>query len=86
MRFFEQATKLDPDYINAWKHMSSLVGKVDLPDEKRLDITANLIRLDPSGSHVNHGAITFGYDQIWKTIDALPQVPEVDLPGDLLRC
>ena len=47
-----QAVKLDPDYINAWKHLLDLADKVSLPPADADAAMLSLIRLDP---HARHG-------------------------------
>jgi tetratricopeptide (TPR) repeat protein len=51
-RHFQDAVKLDPDYLNAWKELQALSGDVSLPRDQRSAIAVNILRLDPLGRHV----------------------------------
>ena len=48
---FSKAVKIDPDYLNAWKKIADLNGKIRLPSAERDAIQFNLLRLDPRGRH-----------------------------------
>jgi tetratricopeptide (TPR) repeat protein len=50
--FYRQAVALDPDYINAWKHIEELREHVALPIADRNAAALNLLRLDPQSRHV----------------------------------
>jgi tetratricopeptide (TPR) repeat protein len=54
----QQAVKLDPDYLNAWKHIQDLARSVYLSPEVRDAAALNLMRLDPLGRHVNSDVST----------------------------
>ncbi len=50
---YEKAVALDPDYLNAWKNLADLQGRVFVPQEK-LDAAATaILRLDPLGRHAS---------------------------------
>lgn len=48
---FRTAVKLDPDYLNAWKHLVECGRQVDLPQTDRDAAALAMIRLDPQGRH-----------------------------------
>lgn len=49
---YREATRLDPDYLNAWKKISEL-GDDALLSEADFDLSVqNILRLDPRGKHV----------------------------------
>jgi len=48
---FQQAVKLDPDYLNAWKKLADTSERMRLPAAERDAIQFNLLRLDPLGRH-----------------------------------
>ncbi len=47
----QRAVKLDPDYLNAWKHLSEIQAELHLPAADRDAVVLNLIRLDPLARH-----------------------------------
>jgi tetratricopeptide (TPR) repeat protein len=49
----QQAVKLDPDYLNAWKHIRDLSQRIYLAPDVRDAAALNLMRLDPLGRHVS---------------------------------
>ncbi len=49
---FQKAAALDPDYINAWRHIVEIGEEYQLSPEVRDDAVLNLLRLDPAGRHV----------------------------------
>jgi len=54
----QQAVKLDPDYLNAWKHIQQLAGQMYLSPAVRDAAALNLMRLDPLARHVNSDVST----------------------------
>lgn len=47
-----RATRLDPEYIDAWEELVPLFSAVDAPAEARREVVRNLASLDPSRTHV----------------------------------
>jgi len=47
----QAAVKLDPDYLNAWKHILQLANSVYIGPEILNAAALNLMRLDPLGRH-----------------------------------
>lgn len=48
---YARAAELDPLYLNAWKKLGGLAGRMAMPVERRDEITLRLIELDPLGRH-----------------------------------
>ncbi|MBB5034248.1 tetratricopeptide repeat protein [Prosthecobacter vanneervenii] len=48
---YRQAVKTDPDYLNAWKELSSLSETSGIADEERENAALQIFRLDPAGRH-----------------------------------
>lgn len=53
IKHYQEAVKLDPDYLNAWVKLQGLMQHVRLPATQRDDITLNILRLDPASRHSN---------------------------------
>jgi len=51
----KKAVDLDPDYLNAWKHLQDMSRYVHLAPELRDAAALTLLRLDPLGRHVQPG-------------------------------
>lgn len=48
---FRDAVKLDPDYLNAWKHIESVGSQYYLSATDRDSVSLTMLRLDPLGRH-----------------------------------
>src|SRR5439155_1615231 len=48
---FREAVRLDPEYLNAWKHIESVGKEFPLSAADKDAVTLNIIRLDPLGRH-----------------------------------
>lgn len=48
---FQKAVKLDPDYLNAWVHLSSTAEAAGLSPSERDDIQLKILHLNPKGDH-----------------------------------
>ena len=51
---FLTATRLDPDYLNAWVKLQEAGEQILMPAKERDAITFNLLRLDPLQRHTRH--------------------------------
>jgi tetratricopeptide (TPR) repeat protein len=49
--YYRKAVALDPDYLNAWKHIHDLRDHIALPISDRDASALNLLRLDPQAKH-----------------------------------
>lgn len=81
---FRQALKLDPDYLNAWKHLGELSREMRLPVAERDDIALNILRLDPLGRHGSPD-LTSAADlrKLWLALDTAAK-SRTKLPAALL--
>jgi tetratricopeptide (TPR) repeat protein len=78
---FEKAVQLDPDYINAWRHIAEIGEDYQLSPELRDNAVFNLLRLDPAGRHVTPKTDEVRQlDKLWSVEaianEAIPPVPE----------
>lgn len=77
---FRLAVKLDPDYLNAWKHMRSMASHVHLPGAVQDAATWAILRLDPLNRHGSFYGLDAVSDlrALWKAVDAVSkhQQPE----------
>ena len=48
---YRRAVKADPDYLNAWKELSSLPEAANIPREESENAALQMFRLDPAGRH-----------------------------------
>lgn len=48
---YRKAVKTDPDYLNAWKELSSLPEAANIPREESENAALQMFRLDPAGRH-----------------------------------
>lgn len=49
---FRLAVEGDPDYLNAWKNLAELAGRVQMTREEKENAILQVFRLDPTGRHV----------------------------------
>ena len=68
---FREAVKLDPDYLNAWKHVEETGGEAHLSAAERDDVTFNILRLDPLGRHSDHSGFAQVTDlrKLWSAVE-----------------
>jgi tetratricopeptide (TPR) repeat protein len=81
---FEQAVKLDPDYLNAWKEIGGLAENMHLPAKLRNEVALNQVRLDPLQRH-GHAQATYVTDLagFWNALAAAEKL-QPPPPGPLL--
>ena len=81
---FRQAVKLDPDYLNAWKHLAGLSQELHLPAATRDAIALNILRLDPLGRHGAPDVSSVSdLRRLWTALDAAAK-SHTKLPATLL--
>jgi tetratricopeptide (TPR) repeat protein len=81
---YRQALKLDPDYLNAWKHLGELSREMRLPVAERDDIALNILRLDPLGRHGSPDLTSAGdLRRLWLALDTAAKF-RTKLPATLL--
>ncbi len=51
LKHFRNAVKLDPDYLNAWKKISSLASQMAMSDNEKDELILKIYSLDPLGKH-----------------------------------
>lgn len=78
---FQKAAQLDPDYINAWKHIVDIGKNYQLNPDLRDEAVFNLLRLDPAGRHVTPDTSRVRQlDKLWvaeeKAAKAVPVLPK----------
>jgi tetratricopeptide (TPR) repeat protein len=86
LNHLNMAVKLDPDYLNAWKHIEGISEKAFLPAKERDAVALNILRLDPQQKHVTAGfnSVT-NLRALWAGLEVAvkfqkPPVPPVLLP------
>ena len=50
---YQTASRLDPEYLNAWKRQRDIGKRIDLPAAERGRVDLRLLELDPRGRHVD---------------------------------
>jgi tetratricopeptide (TPR) repeat protein len=78
---FEKAAQLDPDYINAWRHIAEIGEDYQLDPALRDNAVFNLLRLDPGGRHVSPRTDNVRQlDKLWAAEEAadkaVPPLPD----------
>ena len=79
---FEQAVKLDPDYLNAWIAIGGLEEQMHLPPKLCNEVALNELRLDPLRRHCGpdvDGATDLSalWDAVETTKGLAPVVPDI---------
>lgn len=49
--YYRKAVEMDPDYLDAWEQIHSMVDRIFLPQAERDRISFALLRIDPRGLH-----------------------------------
>ncbi|MEO6971126.1 MAG: tetratricopeptide repeat protein [Chthoniobacterales bacterium] len=81
---FQEAVKLDPEYLNAWKSIDGLGKRMGLPAAQRDAVTINVVRLDPLGRHSSPNfAEATDLAAIWKAVEAA-EAEQAPVPQTLL--
>jgi tetratricopeptide (TPR) repeat protein len=66
---FQEAVRLDPDYLNAWVKLQEVSEQILVPTKDRDEIAFNILRLDPlqRHAHVNFETIT-DLPRLWNAV------------------
>ncbi|MBB6430574.1 tetratricopeptide repeat protein [Algisphaera agarilytica] len=68
---YQQATTLDPDYLNAWKRIQGLARHMQLEQEKQDEAALAIFRLDPLGRHASSDLSTVSdLAAAWRAMEA----------------
>ncbi len=84
LKYFREAVRLDPDYINAWKKIMSLADQIHVPQTDLDQCAFNLLRLDPLQRHD-----PAGFDQVanlkglWEVAEVTSKIRLPELPKSL---
>lgn len=78
---FGESVQLDPEYLNAWKHLNELAKHFYVAPRERDRARLKLLQLDPRQRHVRYELDSVGdLEALWKAASALPRPAE---PGPL---
>ncbi|HKX39344.1 MAG TPA: hypothetical protein VJN20_11860, partial [Burkholderiales bacterium] len=67
---FGTAVELDPEYLNAWKHLHELAKRIYVAPPLRDEARLKLIELDPRQRHVRYDIDSVGdFGQLWRTVE-----------------
>ncbi len=82
---YRRATRLDPDYINAWSKILETGEQMQLPQADRDAAVLNLLRLDPTFRHsAPNVSQATNLKQLWQALTVAQQKRELLRPGALL--
>lgn len=79
LKYFREAVQLDPDYLNAWKHVGSTGAEAHLSDAERDSVLLNILRLDPLGRHGGNPSTSGATDlrAVWNAFEAAEKLQPV---------
>lgn len=81
---FQQALKLDRDYLNAWERLEQISQDHRLPASERDAIAFNILRLDPLGRHASASLSTVSdLRGLWQAVETATRF-QVRPPSALL--
>jgi tetratricopeptide (TPR) repeat protein len=67
---FSESVRLDPDYLNAWKHLNDLGARVYLAPAERDVARMKLLELDPHMRHVHYDLNSVGdLNALWVGVE-----------------
>jgi tetratricopeptide (TPR) repeat protein len=71
LKYFRAAVSLDPDYLNAWKHLHELGSRVYIEARERDLARLKLLELDPQQRHVRYDLDSVGdLAVLWRAVEA----------------
>ncbi len=82
---YRQATKTDPDYLNAWQKLAGLAEEVQMTRAESEAIALQIFRLDPAGRHSQSRLNELSdLRKLWTSLLAAEKTLPVDETGPLL--
>lgn len=74
LKHFQDAIKLDPLYLNAWKKIASLSNQMEMSTQQRDELALTIFNLDPLGnhSHTNLGQMN-DLGKVWSIVTETTQ-------------
>ena len=84
-KHLQEAVKLDPEYINAWKKMYGIRYNARLSVGDISKIQLQLLRLDPMSQHTHIDSFDFDLAGVWKTVAELEVIKAPPRPESILR-
>jgi tetratricopeptide (TPR) repeat protein len=71
LKRFNTAVSLDPEYLNAWKHLHELAAHVYIEPRARDAVRMKLLELDPEQRHVRYELAEVGdLAGLWRAVEA----------------
>jgi len=69
LKRFQQSVQLDPEYLNAWKHLHELARHVYIEPRDRDVARLKLLQLDPAQRHVHYDLESVGdLAELWRAV------------------
>lgn len=83
----QKATRLDPDYVNAWKKIIELRSEVLIPDSLIDDAVINLYRLTPlANAQIDRATAVRDLERLWNAaIEVERRIPKLEVTGPIYR-
>jgi tetratricopeptide (TPR) repeat protein len=71
LKRFRESVILDPEYLNAWKHLHELGSHVYIESRERDIARLKLLQLDPRQSHVSYDLESVGdLAELWRAVES----------------
>ena len=84
LKRFQQSVQLDPEYLNAWKHLHELARHVYLEPRNRDIARLKLLQLDPAQRHVQYELDSVGdLAELWRAVASANATYKVAAGGPL---
>jgi len=70
LQSYRAAVSLDPDYLNAWKHMDALADHIHFDADERDIVRIRLLELDPRQQHIRYDVSRVGdLALLWRALE-----------------